>query len=543
MKKVLLTCGAGASSGFMAQKMRQAAKKKGLDYEIKAVSESELSDYMANYQILLIGPHLKYKLDALSEEAAKYDLPVKLIDEDIYGTLNGEALLDQVDAILPEYGTKSAKTSAVQNKEAKATAKSVAADPKAEPRSNSVMDWVQNKLVPNMNRVTGNGFVKAIQDSMMLILPFIMVGSLISIFGIIRENFPAFPDLTVISTFSFGLFSLFLSFLLPYKVMENYEITKYKFYAALSGVATFLMLTLPVTVDEGMAFSADKLGAGGMLVALFTGIVVAAIFKAFAKFSFFKKDTSMPDIVVSWTDALVPVFLLLLGATILYSTQIDIYTLISDLFAPVFNIAQSLPGLIICSLVVTVMYAFGISSWAVFPVIWAIWMQGITDNIALAEAGAAATNLNLMEVFHPFVYLGGTGATLMLVIFMLRSKSKRLKLMGRLTIVPSIFNINEPVVFGTPIAFNPLLMIPMVLCSIVLPIVTYVFFQIGFVRVPTEAFQVWYLPVGLYGVLATHDIRSLVLSAVNLAISGAIYWPFFKAYEKIEVEKEAKGEV
>lgn len=544
MKKVLLTCGAGASSGFMAQKMRQAAKKKGLEYEIKAVSESELNDYMANYQILLIGPHLKYKLDALTEEAAKYNLPVKVIDEDIYGTLNGEALLEQVDEILPGHGEKQAPAAPTSTKVEKQEVKAAPTEQtNTNEHSNFVMDWVQNKLVPNMNRVTGNGFVKAIQDSMMLILPFIMVGSLISIFGIIRENFPAFPDLAVINTFSFGLFSLFLSFLLPYKVMENYEITKYKFYAALSGVATFLMLTLPVNVDEGMAFSADKLGAGGMLVALFTGIVVAAVFKAFAKFSFFKKDTSMPDIVVSWTDALVPVFLLLLGATILYSTQIDIYTLISDLFAPVFNIAQSLPGLIICSLVVTVMYAFGISSWAVFPVIWAIWMQGITDNISLAEAGTAATNLNLMEVFHPFIYLGGTGATLMLVIFMLRSKSKRLKLMGRLTIVPSIFNINEPVVFGTPIAFNPLLMIPMILCSIVLPIITYVFFQIGFVQIPTEAFQVWYLPIGLYGVLATHDIRSLVLSIVNLAVSGAIYWPFFRAYEKIEVEKEAKGEV
>ena len=70
-------------------------------------------------------------------------------------------------------------------------------------------------------------------------------------------------------------------------------------------------------------------------------------------------------------------------------------------------------------------------------------------------------------------------------------------------------------------------MIPMILCSIVLPIITYVFFQIGFVQIPTEAFQVWYLPIGLYGVLATHDIRSLVLSIVNLAVSGAIYWPFF----------------
>lgn len=538
MKKVLLTCGAGASSGFMAQKMRQAAKKKNLEYQIKAVSESEVNEYMKDYDILLIGPHLKYKLDSLQKEAKNYGISVQLIDEKIYGELDGERLLDQVDIMLSGPNKTVAKPEKETVKESEIPDTVEMNDGK---KDRKAMTWIQDTLVPKMNKIIENGFIKAIQDSMMLVLPFIMVGSLITILNIIREKIPAFPDLTLVNSFSFGLFSLFLAFLVPYKVMENYGVVRFKFYAALSGVASYLLLTLPV-IDTNMSFVIEKLGAGGMLVALFTSIVVSAVFLLFSKFSFFKKDTTMPDIVVSWTDSLIPVFVILLGATIIFNAKIDIYKFISDLFNPLFSISQSLAGIIIISLAVTVLYAFGISNWVIFPVVWAIWMQGIADNAALIQAGRAATNLNLMEFFHGFIYIGGTGATLVLVVMMLFSKSKRLKLMGRLTIVPSIFNINEPVVFGTPIAFNPFLMIPMIMLSVILPLITYFAFKIGFVAIPSEPFQVWYLPVGIYSFLATKDLRSFLLIAVNIAVSAAVYYPFFKAYEKQEVKKEIIGE-
>lgn len=230
--------------------------------------------------------------------------------------------------------------------------------------------------------------------------------------------------------------------------------------------------------------------------------------------------------------------MILLGTVGLYNAQVDVYSFITNLFSPVFNIAQTLPGMLIISFVVVLLYAFGISNWVLFPLIWAVWMQGIADNASLVQAGQMPSNLNLMEFFHGFVYLGGTGATLMLVIMMLFSKSRRLKLMGRLTIVPSIFNINEPVVFGTPVAFNPLLMIPMLLSSIVLPLITYFAFSIGFVATPAEPFQAWYLPVPIYAFLATHDWKGIVLVLVNLAVSVLLYYPFFKVYEKQEVKKE-----
>lgn len=94
MKNVLLVCGTGASSGFMAKNIRQAAKARGLDISFKARSDSEVEEYIEEIDLLLVGPHLKYMLNDLEIIAEPYDVPVRIIDEDAYGSLNGEAVLD-----------------------------------------------------------------------------------------------------------------------------------------------------------------------------------------------------------------------------------------------------------------------------------------------------------------------------------------------------------------------------------------------------------------------------------------------------------------
>lgn len=100
MKKVLLICGTGASSGFMAKNVRKAAKEKGKDVEVKARSDSELDEYIEEIDLLLVGPHLKYMLEDLKKEAKPYNVPVEIIQEEAYGSLDGEAVLKQIESIL-----------------------------------------------------------------------------------------------------------------------------------------------------------------------------------------------------------------------------------------------------------------------------------------------------------------------------------------------------------------------------------------------------------------------------------------------------------
>jgi len=100
MTKVLLICGAGASSGFMANAIRKASKKKGLEMSVQARSESQLSEYLNEIDILLIGPHLKYMEDELKAKVADYHIKVSTIPQNIYGTLDGNKACALIEDLL-----------------------------------------------------------------------------------------------------------------------------------------------------------------------------------------------------------------------------------------------------------------------------------------------------------------------------------------------------------------------------------------------------------------------------------------------------------
>lgn len=93
--KILLICGVGASSGFIAQAMRRAAKKRGVEATIIARSESELMDNIKDSDCLLIGPHLAYNKQAIKDSIEEYHVPYTFISEEIYGSIDGEGALDE----------------------------------------------------------------------------------------------------------------------------------------------------------------------------------------------------------------------------------------------------------------------------------------------------------------------------------------------------------------------------------------------------------------------------------------------------------------
>jgi len=126
---------------------------------------------------------------------------------------------------------------------------------------------------------------------------------------------------------------------------------------------------------------------------------------------------------------------------------------------------------------------------------------------------------------------------------MMRSKAAKVKALGRACLPPTIFNINEPVVFGA-IAWNPTLMIPMWLQGIILPLVIWLFTKvIPFAPIPMYQFEMWYAPFPISTWLTTGSVLALVLMAGIFALSAAIWYPFFKSYEKQSIEAEAADAV
>lgn len=535
--KILLMCGAGASSGFMAQAMRKAAKARNMeDIEIIARSDAEMMNNLKGTDLIMFGPHLEYKKDALENDLKQYQIPFTFIDRDAYGAIDGEATLTQALEALKgrETAAKEAKAEPVAKAE---TAKEVQKDESMK----GFMGWIANTLSPKLNKLTQNVYIGAIQQSIMSILPMIMIGSVSSIIGVLKRfSFLSWlPDISMLNTFSFGLIAIFLAVLVPMKVLEKRGNEKLKISAMLTSLALFFIIALPVMDGETgtINFVMDKIGTGGMLTAVVTSVFTAWIFNIASKHSVFKKDTVMPDIVVTWVDALIPVTICLVIGLVIMNIGFDLPLFIRELFAPISAFGQTWFGVVLICFLTCFLYSFGFT-WILFPIAWAIWMEGMDANMAAIAAGNAATNINLMETVMGITYLGGQGCTLALVIMCMRSKVKRLKAIGRVCLFPAIFNINEPIVFGAPVVWNPILMIPLCLNSIVVPSIMYLVMKIGLVPVPGAPMQMWYLPNIIQGYLVTGSVSGIILVVVLFVVSYLIWSPFFKVYEKQQYAEE-----
>jgi PTS system cellobiose-specific IIC component len=404
--------------------------------------------------------------------------------------------------------------------------------------------WMNEKFTPKMNKITGNPWVAGIQDAIMGVLPLILVGSLMTLIGLLKMLIPIIPDFSMINNFSFGIMSLFIAFLIPYYIMQRKKVLDKTVVAGTAGAALYLLTIFPKFSPDGasVTFSFERFGGVGMFVALIAGLFAAVVMYLFSKFSFFKNNESLPDFIVVWFDSLIPVTLIIfVGWLFTFQLHIDLFNVINAIFKPLTAGAQTFPGFVFFSFLGVFFYSFGISAWVLYPILYGVWVQGIQQNANLAAAGHAATNINTMEVAAGWLNIGGMGATLTLVLMMVfLAKSKRLKLIGGTVLVPTLFNINEPTVFGAPLAFNPVMMIPMWLNGLILPIITWLPMHWGWVTIPDKMNQMWYLPVGFSTYIFNIDWRGLVLLAVNIVVSAVVWYPFFKVYDKQLIDKEAE---
>lgn len=120
---------------------------------------------------------------------------------------------------------------------------------------------------------------------------------------------------------------------------------------------------------------------------------------------------------------------------------------------------------------------------------------------------------------------------------LLRSKSKQIKMVGKLAVIPALFNINEPIIFGLPIVLNPLFLIPFICAQTINGVATYLCMDFGLVN-RTFVYPGWNIPTPIAQFLATMDWRAVVLALVLLVVDGLIYYPFLKVWEHQKLEEE-----
>lgn len=423
---------------------------------------------------------------------------------------------------------------------------------------NKLIDWLQTSFSPKMNRIVQNPWILTIKNSVLQALPLIFLGSIFSLLTIPQNYFEWWPNFWTPYGWTFGIVSLIVAFLIPYNLLILKEHKRSAVNAGIAGVILFLISLNPQFVaDQAAMIAAGEstwfrisniggFGAGGMFLAIVAGLISAAVLNKFADFSFFKEDSVIPDFVKDWFNSMLPIGIVTVFGWILTDPKflnLNLYQLVVSCFMPLQSIVNTPVGLVIAMFLFCFLYSMGISTWVLTPVFTPILLANAEANGILAAAGSAtASNLAVFTdafVYSGYIWIGGIGCTLSLVLLMAFSaKSNQLKALGRACLVPAIFNINEPCVFGV-VAWNPIMMIPMWLQGIVLPLVAYVFTKvIPLGAIPSMLFNMWYCPFPIATFLTCGTAGSIVLTFIIFVVSGLIWMPFFRTYDKQLVDAE-----
>jgi PTS system cellobiose-specific IIC component len=295
-------------------------------------------------------------------------------------------------------------------------------------------------------------------------------------------------------------------------------------HAAVQAVATFAR----TRGASGLGAFATTLGASGLFTAIVVCMATAGAIALARRHYGAAAGTAAGALAI-----------VLLSAG-LFALRLSLAGALSAVLAPLGTLGDSFVALALITAIEAALWVVGIHGPAllaaiVLPAYYQLQFQN-TDahlhHVPLPHVVAVSTFM--------FVFPGGSGATLPLVVLMLGSRLPRLRKLAYASVVPAVFSINEPVIFGLPIAYNPVLAVPFVAAPVALACTTYAAMALGIVGRPAF-FVPATLPAFMNAFLTTLDWRACVLVAVNLVVAGAIWLPFLRVYERAELARLARA--
>lgn len=422
---------------------------------------------------------------------------------------------------------------------------------------------LEQVLVPFAAKVDSNKSISAIKLGFMLTMPFMIMGSIVLIL--------AFPPFSADTTNTFGRIWLDwaatnkISLMIPNVVTMGLMsvwvvmgiaaalanlIDADKVVSAMSSLLA--LITISVTFKFNAYGVEDMnivyLGANGLFTAMLLGLTVPRFLKwcKDKKIGFGLPD-SVPESVRKAFDMLIPfmvIFAVLIPLSVLCQslTGMLIPQAILALISPLLHAVDSLPAILLTVLIVHILWFVGVHGNSLaLGILAPVLLGNIASNAMSFAAGEPLPYIFDMNFWGFYVLVGGSGATVGLVIHFVRSKSEHLRAIAKVGGVPSLFQINEPIIFGTPIVMNPLLFIPFIITPMITA--TIAWFAIGSGLVPAASSLVpWTTPMFIGAVWASGWAFSAFILAITLiAVSWLIYFPFFKMYEKQLIEQESNA--
>ena len=404
-----------------------------------------------------------------------------------------------------------------------------------------MIKFIENKLVPILIKIGENKILVAVRNGITLTLPFTISGSLF----LILANLPIpgwsdflgpFADkLSAPVAVTFGAIGIISAIGISYNLAKQYKLD------AITCSAITMVVFLLAQLDQEYTLNVDNLGAAGLFSAIILSIITVHIIKFFISRNIvIKLPEGVPPAVAQSFAGLVPAAVaIVLIWFIRVLLNFDINAFFTWLLSPLVMGLGTLPGMLILIFLISILWCCGIHGDNVLSGITSpIFLKYIAENTQAYLNHQPIPHITADGFYIVFMCLGGTGATLGLVISMLRSKSKLYKSVGELSLPSAIFCINEPVIFGFPVVFNPIMMIPFTITPMILCTLTYALMYFNIIGRPVLQIP-WTMPPIFAAYFVTGgNIPAVIWSVCTIVISVFVFLPFFKMAEKKQLEKE-----
>ena len=419
-------------------------------------------------------------------------------------------------------------------------------------------EFMDAKIAPSMNKFAQIRHIQAIRDGVIINLVPGMVGSLFLLMATLP--IPGYVDwiqsngiytaLLIPIGATADILGMTAAICIAYRLAESYKVDALP--AGIISLLCFFMLT-PYTVSHELVEGGIKgvmpifyLGAPGLFTALLVSLTSTEIYVRFMRT---KLVITMPDgvppAVAKSFAALVPggitlICFWMLRLAIDASPFENIHTILAEFITtPLAGVGGSIWGAIGFMFLIHFFWFFGIHGHLVIgPIIDPIFAPLQYANRIAYQNGEAIPNIITRYWFDLYVTLGGSGASLSIIIAMIFfARSRHLKEVGKLSLAPGIFNINEPFVFGVPIVFNPILFFPWIFVPIMNICTAYFATVIGFLPRHNGITAPWTMPIILSGFIVA-GWRGAVMQLINLALSALVWFAFMRKLDTMEYQKE-----
>lgn len=405
----------------------------------------------------------------------------------------------------------------------------------------SIKLFFQEKFTPAITKLGNTKYLIALRDGMVVTVPFTIFGSIFMIIG--NMPFEGWYDfIAPISSYiqapinvTFGLLGLIICLSLAYQMSKLNKID------IITGVAITTICYVIAMLDKDFKIDPSQYGSGGIFTAIIVAIVTSELMNFIIKRKIvIKMPDGVPPAVATSFAALIPgsaalalfwVLRVLLG--------LDINQLITSLFSPLVVGLSTCPGMLFMTFLTLLLWVFGIhGNNVVSGIASPIYLSFLTANIDAITKGVNPPYITAEGFLLFGMNIGGTGAILGVAIAMLTAKSQRYKAVGKVGILPSIFGISEPIMFGFPIVLNPIMAIPFITVPLVLQGVTYYLMKFNIIgRVIAQV--PWTTPPVIGGFLITGgDWRAALWQFIELVIAVLVYLPFFKIVDRSALAEE-----